>query len=281
MTDSDNNCPSWVQIGECKHSHRVAEVLYCGRDHCSICGRYLSTSHVRRLAKLLLKIEQIKILGFLVIGFPDDLKTSTNWGCSKQGLNLTLKRVVNTLLGQQHGYRGRYGGYYDRLLSRWHWFTLQSPGKWDPRLNVLVNEKTLQGVDVEDLRSRLRLGTKCGELTVDYCITDEPYKMLQILENVTRPTFLDLSWGPHMAHELYGYHNTRIWGSWVGELAWQLPNDRYKLPLRLENNICPLCGAALTWHKPIHIESADPRIPRESASENLEGQSQKFGFILT
>lgn len=106
---------------------------------------------------------------------------------------------------------------------------------------------------LDAIKASLREALNCPTLVVHYSYKDKPGQLVQTVRYVTRATFRNYEWNEYMARELWGFRNTRWWGSWNGEAAWQLTQagdegaDVEGLTAidKLESGVCPCCGQPL------------------------------------
>ncbi|MFC1904966.1 hypothetical protein ACFLXT_04315 [Chloroflexota bacterium] len=125
--------------------------------------------------------------------------------------------------------------------------------KINQHANVAVDGGYIDADQLKEIKAQLCHGLKSPELIVHYSYFDKPGEIYHKLKYITRATFRDYNWDPHMARELFNFRNSRWWGSWKGEAAWTLNSDieaeADALALGAIDNIgsgiCPECGAAL------------------------------------
>jgi len=262
-------------------------------------------------------MQQIGMLGYLVIEFPDivrhvgeqglhpasdDGESVPGWCYSKADLRETTNSIIGVIAGQRGaGGRGRkrVDGFFARGVGRWHWFGDKARGKYNPHFNVLVDFGSLLGDVREELQpvieaykagleksgrgrkvrrelqsiemyqrgrsgympkplldkivADLRDALGCPELIVHYSYKDKPGQIVQTVRYVTRATFREYSWEKYMAEQLYGFRNTRWWGSWTGEAVWELEQAEaegedtagLEAVSSLQGGVCPDCGRPL------------------------------------
>ena len=243
-------CPGWFVQGECENGHRFMKEIYCGREWCPVCGADESPAHKRRFSRWVGKAQQLTSMGYLVFTIPEEVRGRYR---TKAALNELTKRVT---CGDKSAHiKGMLTGLgFARGLSRWHWFG-DTPGKWHPHLNVLIEAGYLSEAVLEGIR-----GAWAGILGVDVAVVNYSYtrsvpKMVHILQYVTRATFRDYSFDGRMAAMLYDFRNMRSWGKWDGPAAWELSKKEAKvLPIaKLESGLCPCCGEKITWGKAMDI----------------------------
>jgi len=236
-------CPGYFVVGRCQNGHRFAKELYCGREWCPVCGEDESPAHMRRFARWVGKAQQIHSIGYLVFTLPEEVRS--RYRC-KARLNELTKRVTGGDKSQR--IEGMLKGMgFDRGLSRWHWFG-ETPGKWHPHLNVIVESGHLTPGQLQRIRRAYAGILGVHVAVVNYSYAKVVPKMLHILKYVTRATFRNYTWDPSMAAELYNFRNMRSWGKWDNPPAWQLKEKAELEPIaKLESGICPKCGAPLSW----------------------------------
>ena len=268
-TATKSACGAWAVVADCSSGkHHFAKKLVCGKEWCEVCGQDQSAAHKRRQARILPKLQQVSVLGYFVIEWPDiyrhigergfnpDLDGGeyiAGWCYSKADLRDTTNTIVNVLAGKRCGRRGRVGGYFKRGLCRWHWYGDELPGKWNPHLNVLVDGGHLELELLETIKSTLRSALACPGLIVHYSYFDKPGQMVQKARYLTRPTFQNYDWNPYMANELWNFRNMRWWGNWKGEPVWELSEAEkegedvagLRAVSKLQEGICPDCGEPL------------------------------------
>ncbi len=262
-------CGAWTLISDCVSGiHHFAKKIFCHQEWCPVCGEDNSASHKQRLARLLPKIQQVSQLGYFVIEFPDWARHIgqrgiapdqdhgeyiTGWCYSKTDLRETANAIIGVLAGHRSKSKRRTGGYFGRGLGRWHWFGEQRQGKWNPHFNILVDSSYLSKSVLKQIKADLRAALNCPDLIVHYSYCDKPGQMVQKARYITRATFRDYSWSPYMARELYKFRNTRWWGNWKGEPAWEMSQAEVEgedvaclqVVSKLQEGICPDCGQPL------------------------------------
>ena len=236
-------CGAWALVGQCRNGHCFAAKLYCGREWCSECREQI---HRRRIARWLPKAQQLESMGYWVITFPLELRPLLR---NKAILRKVGKKAVAVLRSEG----------FSRGLRRWHWFG-DTPGVYNPHLNVIVDGKYLRGEKLEAVKQAIRGALlprtmrQHYNLVINYSYTKAPGKMYHTLKYVTRATFLDYTWDDCMASRLWNFRNNLSWGKWEGPEVW--PVNTRKLELcaisELQQNRCPTCGEALRWRsKPV------------------------------
>lgn len=250
-------CPSWAIVGTCINGHRFAKELYDGREWCPVCGADWSAVHQRRFARWLPKAQQIGAMGYLVITFPPRARERLR---TKAGLSWVGKGIRAIL--QDYG--------ISRGLRRWHWFGEQA-GVWNPHLNVLLDGGYRSRRSLRKIRREIAhlVGERDVVINYQYAKAGEVGEMVHWLKYITRATFLQESWDERMAAELYNFRNTWSWGKWDGQPAWSLEDlggdeGLDAGPVRkLESGICPECGEALDWARPIDRRRLDVELDKQ------------------
>jgi len=235
-------CPGYFTVGQCKNGHRFAKELYCGREWCPVCGQDKSPAHMRRFARWVGRAQQLQSIGYLVFTLPEEVRSRYR---SKARLNELTKLVTGGDKSRRIGGLLKGMG-FNRGLSRWHWFG-ETPGKWHPHLNVIIESGHLTLGQLQSIRRAYAgiLGVKVA--VVNYSYTKVVPKMLHILKYVTRATFRDYTWDKSMAAELYNFRNMRAWGKWDDPAVWELKGKAELEPIaKLESGLCPKCGEPLS-----------------------------------
>lgn len=275
--DWEAPCAS-VIVGECdKCGQRVLKVIYCGKEWCPACGQEGSPTHIDRYAGWLKKAKQLQSIGYFVITWPEKYRKQKDRLYSTAGLRKTSDKVVEILAGKRSGRLGRTNGYFTRGLARWHWFG-DTPGKYHPHLNILVESGFIQPEKLEEIKAALRQGLDCPGMVINYEYRSTPAQMAHTVRYVTRPTFLDREWDPYLAKELFEtkqlikayeddpkswqknhpgedlyvtvpFRNSRTWGKWTGAPAWSMAGDeKYEKINSLRNlGACPSCNNKMRW----------------------------------
>lgn len=238
-------CPGYFMVGRCENGHRFAKELHCGREWCPVCGEDESPSHMRRFARWVGKAQQLRSMGYLVFTLPEEVRSRYR---SKARLNELTKRVTGG--DKSRRIEGMLKGMgFDRGLARWHFFG-ETPGKWHPHLNVIVESGHLTHGQLRSIKRAY-----AGILGVDVAVVNYSYtplipKMVHVLKYVTRATFRDYTWDERMAAELYNFRNMRSWGSWSGPALWELEGKAELEPIaKLESGLCPVCGELVSWSR--------------------------------
>ena len=242
-------CPGHYITAQCENGHRFAKKLCCGREWCPTCGAKESDVHLRRFARWVPKIEQMKSMGYLVFTIPEELR----WRYRKKAALTRLAKLITNGDKSNHlsGMLKEMG--FGRGLARWHFFGDEGD-RYHPHLNVIIDAGYLPRKKLELIRRRFAeiLGVELA--VVNYSYTRNQAKMVHAAKYVTRATFLDYEWDSRMAEELYNFRNQRSWGDWSGPVVWELKGEsKYAHIEDLEKGICPICGKPLKWHKPLPI----------------------------
>ncbi|GAH98854.1 unnamed protein product, partial [marine sediment metagenome] len=132
-------CGAWALVGQCRNGHCFAAKLYCGREWCSECRDQV---HRRRIARWLPKAQQLESMGYWDITFPMNLRLLLR---NKVILRKVGKKAVAALRAQG----------FARGLRRWHWFG-DTPGLYNPHLNIIVDGKYLRGQKLEAVKQSIR-----------------------------------------------------------------------------------------------------------------------------
>ena len=261
-------CGKWAVVAECESGdHRFAKKIICGKEWCEVCGENDSAAHKRRQARMLPRMQQVKVAGYLVIEFPLRVRhVSVDGRCySKADLRATTKVITDVIAGRYgrggHG-RTREGGYFGRGIGRWHWFGDKKAGHWNPHYNCLVDFGTadfendgtgyIPASVLEALKSELREALGVPDLIVNYSYADTPAGIAHKVRYITRSTFRHREWDTYMAQELHKFRNVRWWGSWKDEAVWELADgesesvsESLRPVARLQEGWCPDCGCRL------------------------------------
>ena len=224
------------------------------------CGQRGSGAHKRRIARWLPRARQLKTMGYLVITYPLDVR----WRLKDRAtLDWVYARTLEVLAGKRMGRRGRVAGYWKRGLARWHWFG-DTPGKWHPHLNVLVDGGKLPEETLSQLRDDLARVVGYRWIQIHYEYSSEQNQMAGWIEYLTRPTFTNRAWSELAADTLYGFRSARAWGKWTGLPVWQ-PTlldalDYDPVVEALVRGECP-CGLPIRWRSECHALATLGRRP--------------------
>ncbi|MBT9143950.1 MAG: hypothetical protein DDT29_02364 [Dehalococcoidia bacterium] len=229
------DCARWFSIGECENGHRFVKVRLCGKEWCPVCGAKDSWIHFRRFSRWLVKAQQMRDMGYFVVEWP---LASRHELRSKQAMVDMGKRVKGAF--QALG--------FDRGLRRWHFFGKHGD-KFNPHINVLVESAYLSKQRLKYIKSYLRLVLGEPGLIVNYSYRQTVARKVHSLKYITRATFLDLSWDPWLANDLYNFQNTNYWGKWKDDPAWQMDRGRKGVGdlVALESGMCCHCGTPIRW----------------------------------
>ena len=254
-SESIPECAKWALIGDCPNPNcpdhqqgkSKAKLILCGKEWCSVCGANRSWIHNRRIARLLWRAQQMEKMGYFVIEWPIKSRYKLR---TKQALSDIGKRIKGAM--QALG--------YERGLRRWHFFG-DSGIRYNPHLNVLVDDGYLSKQRLDEIKSYLRTVLDEPQLIVNYSFRISTAEKMHTLRYVTRATFLDQSWDCALAASLYGFQNTQYWGSkevWSDDPVWILDekgNDDMDLTKieKLERGLCPCCNEPLIWSKPVPL----------------------------
>lgn len=223
--------------------------VYCSKDWCPVCGLPNSHAHNRRFHRWLERIKRMKSATYIVFTIPEDLRGNYR---TKEDLRYLTRRVQGMLK--------RMG--YGRGLLRWHWFGDKSH-KWHPHLNVLVDGGWVNPATREEFKKRWRKILKTDVVSVHVSYKKNRAMLMQCLQYIVRPTFLDYNWDVEMALKIQNFRNMIVLGktvrdketkeivSWGGktEIAWECACENVlDEPLdKMEKGICPNCGGELKW----------------------------------
>lgn len=223
-------CGSWALVGRCACGRTYAKRLVCGREWCPDCRE---VSAGRRLARWLPKAQQMDCIGYMVITFPRGSRPR-----SKEGLRRLRRKIVRGL---------KYLG-FKRGLSRWHYFG-ESGEEWHPHLNLLLDHGHLSPVLLSKIKSMVARASGCSMCVVNYRYSRLVGKKMHMLKYVCRPTFLEKSWDPQMAWELYRFNNNHSWGVWAGTPVWGLESgsSSSRRAQSVALGICSDCGGDIRW----------------------------------
>ncbi|MFC1980810.1 hypothetical protein ACFLVN_01000 [Chloroflexota bacterium] len=203
---SPHQCGKYIILADCgSGKHHFAKRLDCNQEWCPVCGENGSSAHKHRVSKWIPKAQQMESLAYFVIEFPEiyrhlgaggvnpDPDGGKFWCYSKSDLRATTNAIVDVLAGKRKGRRGRVGGFFERGLSRWHWFgevcvnqrgrkcklaghrcpkvkcdDFINSGKWNPHLNVLVEGGYIDPAKLKEIKSALRTALNVPDLIVNY-----------------------------------------------------------------------------------------------------------------
>jgi hypothetical protein len=242
-------CPEYAIRGHDSAGHRFRKDIYCGLEWCPICGQKDSSSHLRRFACWLPKVQQLKSIGYFVIEFPlkDRERFHTKAKLEAAGKIITAVLKGDTEIEQRRKLNHEILRDTDILKIRRRWFSLGlrrwhffgDPPKsihevvdreagvkqlplsddfvkmaYNPHLNVLVNAGFIPDQKLEYVKRMLRAALNCPELIVNYSFADSPGRIVHLVKYVTRATFLNIHWDEFLAGNLYGFRNMRSWGKW-------------------------------------------------------------------
>jgi len=234
-------CGSWALVRACPDGHTFAKSLDCGREWCEKCR---TSSHGRRMARWLPKLQKIKEMGYLVVTLPLSRRPRSESELQKIGYSVT-------------GILRRRG--FTRGLRRWHTHGEERSGTitpWAPHLNFLMDGGFLSEECLDSIKKAICGVLKAEKIVVYYQYTQDVSQIVHWLKYVTRPTFLKKEWDPDMAEELYNFRNSGWWGRWDDEDKWTLPEKEKKLAYfkKVEAGICPTCGKKLEGGHVVKVE---------------------------
>ena len=240
--------PGYFIRGQCENGHHFAKEILCGREWCPVCGEDDSVAHKRRVARWLPKAQQISSMGYFVFTIP--MHTRELYRTKKKLGLLTKKLTAGDTKLHIVGVLKSMG--FDHGLCRWHWFGDKSE-KYNPHLNVIVEAGFLPEAQLDAIKAAWAgiLGVEMADVFYEY--TDEPGKMMHIVQYATRATFHKLEWDGWLAAHIWNFRNMRAWGSWDGQPVWAI-QGKEKLAgiMQLEAGICPICKTAIRWRgKPL------------------------------
>jgi len=239
----DNNfCGTQVIAGHDQDFNGIGKRLWCGREWCAKCRE---PSHNRRIARWLTKVQQISSMGYWVITFPQEVRPLLHSASALRSLRNKLDRVLKELG-------------YDRGMARWH-FKGDQDDCYHPHLNAIVDGNFLAPQEL-DRRKQLisrkllkrSIATAIGkELEIKYLYSTRPKKMYTWLKYITRPTFLEYSWDPVLADNLYRFRNNHTWGKWDQSPKWHLTHRSRSIRIMtmVEQGLHPISGKPLTWDR--------------------------------
>lgn len=234
-TNREASCGLWATVGQCESEHLVAKTVLCRREWCGDCGAKDSAAHKRRWAAWLPKAQQMEVMGYLVVTFPESIRQTLR---TKQALSSMATGVTAIL--KRAGFR--------RGLRRWHYFGDEST-RFNPHLNFLLSAGYI-APSMMNLLKRELLALVGESVVIHYQYTDEPGKMLHLLKYVTRATFLQRSWDEEFAQEIYGFRNTWSFGLFNGIPFWDIDhveNDVRPEIQAIDSSLCPFCSGKLSW----------------------------------
>ena len=227
-------CGSWAAEGTCDGGHRLLHPILCGREWCDTCGKQWSPAHMRRVARLLPRARQIRDLGYWVITWPLESRQALR---DPQELARLGRRCAQILraCGQIRG------------LRRWHFFGDLS-SRWNPHLNVLVEDGFIPPDRLRAIKDRLRAALGAGVIHYQFVRRDDPKRVQKIMHRlryICRATFRDARWDPEMAVKLKGFRNTSWWGTWRDDPDWEPPERSDEADVAA--GVCPVCRAPISW----------------------------------
>jgi len=196
-----NVCGSRVTPGACEEGHGHAKSLICNRQWCEICRE---RAHNRRKAEWYKRAFKLSSLGEFVMTLPLDKRPETAAGLSK--ITWVLTEVLK-----------RYG--FDRGSLFFHPFGAPpddgSAPLFHPHWNGMVEGFYIQPEALEGIKKEL--GEELGldsPAELYYRYYEGVKAKCHWIKYVTRATFLDRSWNPALAEELYDFRYSSTWGAW-------------------------------------------------------------------
>ena len=196
-----NVCGSRVTPGACEEGHGHARSCICNRQSCSICRE---RAHNRRKAEWYKRAFKLSSLGELVLTLPLDKRPETAAGLSQ--VTWIFTEVFK-----------RWG--FDRGSVFFHPFgTAPDDGSaplFHPHWNVMFEGVYIQPEALESIKKELGEELGLGRLAeLNYRYYEGVTAKCHWIKYVTRATFLDRSWSPALAEELYGFRYSSTWGVW-------------------------------------------------------------------
>jgi hypothetical protein len=180
---------------------------------------------------------QLDSMGYMVITIP-------------MGERLKFRDVARLRSFRRSVVRGLKARGYSRGLSRWHFYSEEQPGVFNPHLNLLLDAGRIAPQDLAELKLFVAGLLGMPMVVVNYRYTRSVGKKVHWLKYVTRATFTDCTWDEDLADRLYKFNNTHSWGAWKGPAVWELPPGQEEAPHvveQLERGVCPICDAPLEW----------------------------------
>lgn len=268
-TEFKVDCTPMYVYGECNHhkseQHQVMKVVRCGKEWCVTCGAKGSEVHKRRIARWWHKVLSVKVLGYLCISTPLEIRN-------------VLKNAENLKKIRRYWVRKLKAEGFSKGLGRWHWAG-ESVGIWAPHLNFFVGSSYIEKERLEKWRNDYRLWIKRAfkidlgkEVDIHFQYTDKVAKKVHLLKYVTRST---LNWfDADLARLLIGFRSTISWGKWdklekvdYKELDENTLKEIFESEVksmdeekltydevqeylrvsRLQKSLCPCCGGKITW----------------------------------
>jgi len=221
----------YTMKGECENGHRVAKVIYCGREYCRVCGEKWSISHQRRYYRWLPELNTMKSVGHLVLTFPEE-----TWDLFDQSKLREIRRYVIRFLKRKG---------YDRGFARYH--LCGEDGKtWKPHLHILIQAGWIDKKELEQWRE---LFTAKVETMFDiHCKSGIVHKY-KYSENDKRHRFwlryqTRATWrvfDRDIARMVFRFNLGVKWGEFNKRKGEQ--ND----VALLEKNQCPVCYGTIKW----------------------------------
>ncbi|GAI64160.1 unnamed protein product [marine sediment metagenome] len=184
-------------------------------------------------------------VAYLVITYPEEIRCLMR---NAQALRAQRNKLTRVL--KQLG--------YDRGMDRWHYKGDQDDD-YHPHQNALVDGGYLAPEELERQKDMIRrkllprsMAKLLGkDLEIHYQYTTSQKKIYHWLKYITRPTFLEYSWDPALAEDLYGFHNNHTWGRWDQPSKWQLNHRSRSIRIMsmVEQGLHPVSGKPITWDR--------------------------------
>jgi len=258
--EKEIRCGAWGLVGETEAGERFMRQTDCGREWCPRCRE---STHKRRLARWIPKALKIGSMGYHVFTYPLAERPRTARELGK------FEWVTTEILKRQG---------FDRGLCKYHWFGDKSVGVWNPHLNYLTESGHLEPELIAALKKEICAELGLSQVVYNYHYSSDRPRKIFWLKYVTRPTFLNKTWAPDMADELYNFRNSITWGAWgdpgprknlkaeavrLERAAAGYFNDKWGLP-RAEKSLAymeqikagfsPLTGLPIKWRQRVKIE---------------------------
>lgn len=209
--------------GKCSNGHIFMKSLHCGKEYCKNCGLDGSPTHIRRMARWIFKVDQMKNLGYLVVTIPDELRYLFQNTEYLTGFRTSIIRKLK-----------RLG--YSRGLARYHLFgdchlcsgkgcydcnTTGKSKKYNPHLNIFIEEgyltKKVFTKLSDDLKKSIvryfkKISGKIFSANIFYSYANTIQHKIHKLKYVTRATFR--IYNRDISMLLKGYRLNSTFGRW-------------------------------------------------------------------